>query len=78
MKEKYENKIPNSGECFSYVVIKEGFLYNENSKKQSRRVANYMEFLDIAKKLNIKIDISHYLKKTVRLCVHFINDNERY
>ena len=37
-----------------------------------------MEFLDIVKELNIEIDIGHYLKKTVGLCVRFINDNERY
>ncbi len=37
-----------------------------------------MEFPDIAKELNIEIDIGHYLKKTVRLCAHFINDDKRY
>ena len=37
-----------------------------------------MEFSDIAKELNIEIDIGHYLKKTVRLCAHFINDDKRY
>ena len=33
MKEKYENKIPDSGERFSYVVVKRGPLYDENGKK---------------------------------------------
>ena len=37
-----------------------------------------MEFPDIAKKLNIEIDIGHYLEKTVGLCARFINDDERY
>ena len=37
-----------------------------------------MEFPDIAKELNIEIDIGHYLEKTVGLCARFINDNERY
>ena len=37
-----------------------------------------MEFPDIAKELNIEIDISHYLEKTVGLCACFINDDERY
>ncbi len=37
-----------------------------------------MEFSDIAKELNIEIDIGHYLEKTVGLYVHFINDDERY
>ncbi len=78
MKEKYENKISDPDERFSYVVVKEGLLYDENGKKQSRRVADYMKFLDITKELNIEIDISHYLEKTVRLCTYFINDDERY
>jgi len=78
MKEKYENKIPDSGERFSYVIVKGGPLYDENGKKQPRRVADYMEFPNIAKELNIEIDIGHYLEKTVGLCACFINDDERY
>ncbi len=78
MKEKYENRIPDPGKCFSYVVVKGGPLYDENGKKQPCRVADYMEFLDIAKKFNIEIDIDHYLEKTMRLYACFINDDERY
>ena len=37
-----------------------------------------MEFSDIAKELNIEIDIGHYLEKTVGLCARFINDDEKY
>ena len=37
-----------------------------------------MEFPDITKELNIEIDISYYLKKTVGLCARFINDDKRY
>ncbi len=37
-----------------------------------------MEFSDIAKELNIEIDIGYYLEKTVRLYARFINDDERY
>ena len=33
MKEKYENKISDPGEHFSYVVVKGGLLYDENGKK---------------------------------------------
>ncbi len=78
MKEKYENKIPDPGERFSYIVVKGGLLYDENGKKQPRRVADYMEFSNITKELNIEIDIGYYLEKTVGLCTHFINDDERY
>jgi len=78
IKEKYENKISDPGERFSYVIVKEGSLYDENGKKQLCRVADYMKFSDIAKELNIEIDISHYLEKTMGLCTHFINNNKRY
>ncbi|RIB21397.1 DNA polymerase family B-domain-containing protein [Gigaspora rosea] len=53
-------------------------LYDENGKKQPQRVANYMEFPDIAKELNTEIDISHYLEQTVGLYTRFINDDKRY
>ncbi len=33
MKKKYENKIPDPDERFSYVVVKRGPLYDENGKK---------------------------------------------
>ncbi|RIB08842.1 DNA-directed DNA polymerase [Gigaspora rosea] len=77
MKEK-SLSIPDPGERFSYVVVKGDTLYDENGKKQPRRVADYMEFPDIAKELNTEIDISHYLEQTVGLCARFINDDEKY
>ncbi|CAG8806008.1 1764_t:CDS:1, partial [Racocetra fulgida] len=40
-------------------------LYNEEGRKEPYRVGNYMEYADIAKEYNMKIDINHYLEKTV-------------
>ena len=37
-----------------------------------------MEFSEIAKEYNMEIDINHYLEKMVRMCVRFINENDRY
>jgi len=37
-----------------------------------------MEFLDIIKEFNKKIDIDHYLEKTIRLYAYFINDDKKY
>jgi len=37
-----------------------------------------MEFSDVVKKFNKKIDISYYLKSMVSLCMCFINYNNRY
>ncbi|CAG8568222.1 2602_t:CDS:1 [Dentiscutata heterogama] len=76
--ERKKFEYPDPGERFSYVVVKGDPLYDENGKKQPRRVADYMEFPDNAKELNTEIDISHYLEQTVGLCARFINDNERY
>ncbi|CAG8739018.1 2322_t:CDS:2, partial [Cetraspora pellucida] len=70
--------ISDPDECFSYVVVKGNSLYDENGKKQLQRVADYIEFSDIAKELNTEIDINHYLEQTVRLFVCFINDYKRY
>ncbi|CAG8451105.1 4856_t:CDS:2, partial [Cetraspora pellucida] len=36
------------------------------------------KFSDIAKELNIEIDISHYLEQTVGLCACFINNDKSY
>ncbi|RIB27452.1 hypothetical protein C2G38_2160543 [Gigaspora rosea] len=37
-----------------------------------------VQFPDIAKELNMEIDINYYLEKTVGLCAHFINDDGTY
>ncbi|RGB22353.1 hypothetical protein C1646_776218 [Rhizophagus diaphanus] len=77
MREKNE-RIPDPGERFSYVVVKGPPLYNEKGQKEPHRVGDYMEYADIAKKLNMEIDINYYLEKTVGLCARFINEDDRY
>jgi hypothetical protein len=68
-------KISELGEHFSYVVVNNGLCYKEDSTKSTRK-SNYMEFANIAKKFNMKIDISYYLEQMVRMCICFINEDD--
>ena len=54
-------KIPDSGKHFSYVVVNDSFHYKEDGMKLTRK-GDYMEFANIAKEFNMKIDISYYLE----------------
>ncbi len=71
MKEKHL-KIPDPSEHFSYVIINNSPHYKDDGRK-SIRIADYIEFLKIAKEHNMKIDINYYLEKTVTMCTYFIN-----
>jgi len=48
MRERNE-RIPDPGERFSYVIVKGLLLYNEQGRKVPYRVGDYMEYTDIAK-----------------------------
>ena len=54
-------KIPDSGEQFSYVVVKDGPRYKEDGTKSTRK-NDYMEYTSIAKEQNMEIDIGYYLE----------------
>ncbi|CAG8597718.1 9267_t:CDS:2 [Paraglomus brasilianum] len=62
----YIYNIPEPGERFEYIVV-EGV---------SEKVGDRMEYPDVAKKLNKKIDINYYLKSVVGLCARFINNSK--
>ena len=70
-------KIPDSGEQFSYVVVKDGPRYKEDGTKSTRK-GDYMEYASIAKEQNMEIDIGHYLEQTVGMCTRFINEDDSY
>ena len=78
MKEKYENKIPDPGERFSYVVVKGERCRDEKGRLISYRVSDYMEYPEFAKKQNMEININHYLESMLGLCARFINEDEKY
>ena len=67
--ESYLYEIPESGECFEYIVVKNDL---------SQRVRDKMKYSEVVRWLGKKIDISYYLKTVVSLCAWFINYNERY
>ncbi len=75
--EKKNIKISDSGKYFSYVVINDGSCYKKDSLKSIRK-DDYMKYLKIAKKFNMKIDISYYLKQTVGMYICLINEDDKY
>ncbi|POG82469.1 hypothetical protein GLOIN_2v1469774 [Rhizophagus irregularis DAOM 181602=DAOM 197198] len=77
MRERNE-RIPDPGERFSYVVVKGPRLRSEEGQLIPYRVGDYMEYAGIAKEKNIEIDINYYLGTTVRMCARFINKDDRY
>jgi hypothetical protein len=76
--EERNERIPDPGERFSYVVVKGPPLYNEEGRKIPHRVGDYMEYADIAKRKNMGIDINYYLGTTVGMCARFINEDDSF
>ncbi len=70
-------KIPDSDKCFSYIIVNNNPYYKEDSSKLIRK-GDYMKYSKIAKKFNMEIDISHYLKQIIEMYIRFINENDRY
>ncbi|CAI2197717.1 8813_t:CDS:1, partial [Funneliformis geosporum] len=78
MRERNE-RIPDPGEQFSYIVVKGPRLRNEIGRLIPYRVRDYMEYpSNIAKEQNMEIDINYYLGTTVTMCARFINENDSY
>ena len=71
-------RIFDSGEQFSYIIVKGSHLHDEKGRLIPYRVGDYMEYLNIAKEQNMKIDINYYLGTTVGMCAHFINEDDNY
>ena len=67
--EPYLYQIPEPGERFEYVVVE-----NDSSQK----VGDKMEYPEVARHLDKKININYYLKSVVGLCARFINYDERH
>ncbi|RHZ76253.1 hypothetical protein Glove_199g122 [Diversispora epigaea] len=60
---EYLYKVPKSDKRFSYIVVKKG---------------DCMEYPDVVKKFNKKINIDYYTESLFALCVHFINYDNKY
>ncbi|CAI2197798.1 3788_t:CDS:1, partial [Funneliformis geosporum] len=78
MRERNE-RIPDPGKQFSYIVVKAPRFHDEKSRLIPYRVGDYMEYpSNIGKEQNMKIDINYYLGTTVAMCARFINENDSY
>ncbi|CAI2176402.1 9238_t:CDS:1, partial [Funneliformis geosporum] len=74
MRERNE-RIPDPGEQFSYIIVKDSYLRDKIGRLIPYRVKDYMEYpSNIAKKQNMEIDINYYLGTTVAMCACFINE----
>ena len=72
MKKIYPNKVPESGERFSYVVTKPDRDFDIRGYRLHFKISEKMEFVDIAQEMKRKIDLAYYLEKVFGLCVRFI------
>ncbi|CAI2192453.1 12292_t:CDS:1, partial [Funneliformis geosporum] len=69
-------RIPDSSECFSYIIVKGPSLYNKEGRKEQHKVGDFMKYADIAKEQNMKIDINYYLETITAIYACFINEDD--
>src|SRR2546421_12046239 len=63
MRGKYDSKIPVPGERFSYVVIHPKNTFDLHGRKLTPTKGEKMEFADVTKELEKKLDLYHYFEK---------------
>src|SRR5207244_236244 len=79
MRKEYQNRIPDPGERFSYVMIHPDSLFGLSGKKLTLKKSDQMEFVNVAKELNKELDLYHYFENTITaLCARFIMYDKRY
>ncbi|CAJ0825959.1 9250_t:CDS:2 [Entrophospora sp. SA101] len=75
---EYLYKVPKPGERFSYIVVVPEEIYDNCGKKISQKKGDCMEYPDVVKRFNKKINIDYYTKSLFALCAHFINYDDKY
>ena len=70
--------MPEPGERFSVVVVKNHQHYDTHGLKITHRMGDLFEFPDVAKKFNLEIDYSYYLKCASGVCARFIAYEEQF
>src|SRR6266498_1268608 len=79
MRGKYDTKILVLNKYFSYVVTHPKMTFDLHSRKLNLIKGEKIEFVDIAKELNKKLDLYHYYKKTIiGFYTQFIIYNKKY
>ncbi|RIB05266.1 hypothetical protein C2G38_2220095 [Gigaspora rosea] len=71
-------KVPKLGEQFSYIVVVPEEIYDNCRKKIPQQKGDCMEYPDVVKKFNKKINIDYYIKSLFGLCARFINYDDKY
>ncbi|CAH1771513.1 11359_t:CDS:1, partial [Entrophospora sp. SA101] len=75
---EYLYKVPKPGERFSYIVVVPEEIYDNFGKKIPQQKGDCMEYPDVVKKINKKINIDYYIESLFGLCARFINYDDKY
>ncbi|CAG8697038.1 8200_t:CDS:1, partial [Cetraspora pellucida] len=75
---EYLYKISKPSERFSYIVVVPEEIYENCGKKIPQQKGDCMEYLDVVKKFNKKINIDYYIESLFGLCACFINYDDKY
>lgn len=71
--------IPDPGERFHYVLVKSADMFDIKGLKSKQKKGDIMEYADVARELNLPIDIGKYLTSyVVGLCARFINYSDQF
>lgn len=67
-------KVPENGDKFEYVIVKQGSAYDYCGNVAKVKKGEIMEFVDVVKTLKLEIDIDYYIyHQLVGMCARFIN-----
>ncbi|CAJ0911085.1 17475_t:CDS:2 [Entrophospora sp. SA101] len=75
---EYLYKVPKPGERISYIVVVPEEIYDNCGKKIPQQKGDCMEYPDVVKKFNKKINIDYYIESLFGLCARFINYDDKY
>ncbi len=79
MRGKYDTKILVLDECFNYVVTHPNMTFNLHSRKLDSTKDEKMEFVNMVKELNKKLNLYYYYEKIIiGLCARFIIYDKKY
>ncbi|CAG8627725.1 2116_t:CDS:1, partial [Ambispora gerdemannii] len=75
---EYLYKVPKPSEWFSYIIVVPEEIYDNCGKKILQKKGDCMEYPNVIKRFNKRINIDYYTKSLFALCAHFINYNDKY
>jgi len=76
---EYEYSPLEPGEKFSYILVDNNKLFDIQGRNLTIKTGDMMEYLHIAKKYNMKINVAYYLiHYIIGTCARFINSEDRF